>query len=282
MEKGGPVFEKSRSVENVYHMRLTALLRELVRDGGYKGAAQTLHLDQRTVARAYRSGALSRRVRTALERGLQEGEGSAAAAQRERNDDLEERLKDVEGRVEAQGKEAGKGLSAVKGEVKTLREEQAQGIRQLERRLAQVEGSDKVPGEGLPENGSGGPTKGKKAPWRKFPDLLTLEPADGDEEVYGDAWPLVVKWRELKAVHPNQGGGYEWLCNEEHLLTTELSLLEEHGLTLPPEKQPLRGLDRSGQINWRKAALSDTRRALRKWEVLRKVMRLCTLGQWPK
>ena len=32
MEKRGPIFEKSRSVENVYHMRLTALLR----GGGFK------------------------------------------------------------------------------------------------------------------------------------------------------------------------------------------------------------------------------------------------------
>ena len=86
MENRGPVFEKSNSVENVYHLRLTALLRELVRDGGFKGAAQALDIDQRTVARSFRSGVLSRRVRTALERGLQEGEGSAAAVQRERND----------------------------------------------------------------------------------------------------------------------------------------------------------------------------------------------------
>ena len=60
MENRGPVFEKSNSVENVYHLRLTALLRELVRDGGFKGAAQALDIDQRTVARSFRSGALSR------------------------------------------------------------------------------------------------------------------------------------------------------------------------------------------------------------------------------
>ena len=61
--------------------------------------------------RSFRSGALSRRVRTALERGLQEGEGSAAAVQRVRNDGLEGRLKDAEDRGEA----LGKGLAAVRG-----------------------------------------------------------------------------------------------------------------------------------------------------------------------
>ena len=33
-------------------------------------------------------------------------------------------------------------------------------------------------------------------------------------------------------------------------------------MTLPPEKQPLRGLDRSGQITWRRSALYDTRRTI--------------------
>ena len=74
--------ESSKDVENVYHMRLMALLQELVRDKGYKGAARVLELDQRTVAECARTGQLSRRVRQALERALQEGVGSAAARQR--------------------------------------------------------------------------------------------------------------------------------------------------------------------------------------------------------
>ena len=164
MENRGPVFEKSNSVENVYNLRLTALLRELVRDGGFKGAAQALDIDQRTVARSFRSGVLSRRVRTALERGLQEGEGSAAAVQRERNDGLEGRLKDVEDRGEA----LGKGLAAVRGDVKALRDEQAQGFRQVERRLTQVEGQGKTRGSPLkllPEGRrSGGPRPGGSTP----------------------------------------------------------------------------------------------------------------------
>ena len=76
--------EDSRDVENVYHMRLMALLQELVRDKGFKGAARVLEIDQRTVAESARTGQLSRRVRQALERALQEGVGSAAARQRER------------------------------------------------------------------------------------------------------------------------------------------------------------------------------------------------------
>ena len=59
-----------------------------------------------------------------------------------------------------------------------------------------------------------------------------------------------------------------WLRTEERFLALELTLLEGHGLTLPPATFPLRGFDRNGQVNWRKTALSDTRRALRKRELL--------------
>ena len=271
MENRGPVFEKSNSVENVYHLRLTALLRELVRDGGFKGAAQALDIDQRTVARSFRSGALSRRVRTALERGLQEGEGSAAAVQRERNDGLEGRLKDVEDNGEA----LGKGLAAVRGDVKALKDEQAQGFRQVEGRLTQVErqGEDQGP---VADDPAGGPAKRRTAPWREYPDLVTREAAEGDEEVFGEAWPLIAEWRELKDAHPVRGRGFKWLTDEERLLVMELTLLEEHDMTLPPEKQPLRDFARNGQINWRRTALSDTRRALRRWELLRRL----TFGLW--
>ena len=48
-----------------------------------------------------------------------------------------------------------------------------------------------------------------------------------------------------------------------------MALLEEHGLTLPPENQPLYGLDRGAQVNWRRAALYDTQRASARAELLR-------------
>ena len=56
---------------------------------------------------------------------------------------------------------------------------------------------------------------------------------------------------------------------EERILKLELAMFEEHGLTLPPEKQPLRGFARNGQTNWRRAALYDTQRARSKRERLR-------------
>ena len=133
------------------------------------------------------------------------------------------------------------------------------------------------------ESEGGASGQGRKPPSkpsmrREHPDLATREPAPDDEEIFGEAWPLIVEWRELKDEHPNDGKGLAWLAARERLLVVELALLEEHGMTLPPEKQPLRGLDRSGQVNWRRIALYDTRRALKKQELRRWTRRVLTLA----
>ena len=276
MKSREPVFEKSRSVEDVHHLRLMALLRELVRNKGVMKATQALSVDYRTLTNSLKDGTLSRRMRQALEKALLEGGGSPAAEQRERNDGLEEELKAVKGQVEALAQDLGKGVAAVQGDGKALRDEHAQ----LKRRVAALEAGGGAEDPGEEENAAGGPAKRRTAPWREYPDLVTREPAEGDEEVFAAAWPLVAEWRELKNAHPNRGGGPEWLRSEERLLVMELTLLEEHGMTLPPEKQPLRDFARNGQINWRRTALSDTRRALRRWELLLRVGRFVTFGRW--
>ena len=262
--------ENSKDIENMHHMRLMTLLQELVRDKGFKGAARVLELDQRTVSECAKTGQLSRRVRQALERALQEGVGSAAARQRERNDRLETRVEALE-----------KGHEAHEKGHDSLGEE-------LRKRMAAVEGRVEAQGTGAGHAGAGpsqseaGASDGGRRPtskptvWREYPDLVTREPAEDDDEVFGDAWPLIVEWRGLKDAHPNDGRGLAWLAEEERLRVVELALLEDHGMTLPPEKRPLRGFDRDGQINWRRTALFDTRRARRKAELLGRL----TFGLW--
>ncbi len=267
--------EDSRDVENVYHMRLMALLRELVRNRGYKGAARVLEIDPETVAESAKTGRLSRRVRDSLERALQEGVGSAAARQRERNEKLEARVEALEQGRESfaqayddLGKELRRRMAAIEREVGELRQGHSQGT-----------GAGHA-GAGPNREDAGGPDIGSRPKLRReYPDLVTLDPADDDEGVFGDAWTLIAQWREMKATHHNDGKGFAWLTQRERLLTVELALLEEHGMTLPPEKQPLHGLDRSGQINWRRTALLDTRRALRKRELLRRILTLGLRGR---
>ena len=277
MEARKPVFGKSNSVEDMQHVRLMALLQELEREHGRKGAAAVLGLDHRTLSASLDEGVLSRRVRGALERALQEGIGSAADRQRERNDGLEKRVEELEGVVEAQGKEMRVGRRALEDAMRAGRDEQARALRELEARLAQPQANGAAQGEAAPPRP--GQPRRRATLRREFPDLVTREPAEDDEEVFAGAWTLIVEWRELKETHPSRGGGPSWLATQERLLTVELALLEEHGMTLPPETYPLRGFARDGQTGWRRTALYDTRRARARWELLRRVL---TLWLWRK
>ena len=124
----------SRDVENMHHMRLMALLQELVRKKGYRGAAEVLEIDPKTVTNSAKTGQLTRRVRDALERALQEGVGSAADRQRRRNEKLEGELKEL--KEELRG--GLKGLSKVEsrldrleGKVKELRETLPADVKRL-------------------------------------------------------------------------------------------------------------------------------------------------------
>ena len=279
MEAKKDVFAKSRAVQDMHHLRLMSLLQELERDHGRKKAAALLGVDRRTLDASLDEGVLSRRMRGVLDKALQYGMGSAAVEQRDRNDKLEDRLGELEGVVGELGTEMRANHRAGEDRDRAIRDEVAQGLRKLERTLGERRTAGDSGGEAK-ANGAG-PQPGKTSTLRReFPDLVTLEPAPDDEEVFGEAWPLIVEWRELKAAHPNEGGTLSWLTTEERFLALELTLLEGHGLTLPPATFPLRGFDRNGQVNWRRAALSDTRRALRRRELLRWVRRVLTLGLW--
>ena len=136
MSQTEPVIEDSRAVEDLHHLRLMALLHELVREKGNRGAASVLGIDPRTVASCMKTGRLSWRVREALEQRLQSGAGSAAARQRERNDALEGRSEEMEGKLRSGIEEV---RAAVAGEVEALREEHARSMRHVERRLVRLE-----------------------------------------------------------------------------------------------------------------------------------------------
>ena len=115
----------SRDVENIYHMRLMALLQELVREKGYKGAARVLGIDPQTVTGSARAGQLTHRVRHALERALQEGVGTAAERQRKHNEKLETQLQELKEEL----RDGLKGLSKLEGRLDRL-EAQVKGLKE--------------------------------------------------------------------------------------------------------------------------------------------------------
>ena len=261
-------------VEDLYELRLTALLHQLVRRRGHKGAARELGVNPRTVAGSVKQG-MSRRVREALERMLVDRDGEA-------RDRLEDEMEGV--KVEVAGvNERVAGLEGgLREGLQALGEQQAQGMRRLERRLVQAE-AGKGGGNAVSPTAATSPAPGTGPPSRRrYPDLVTTAPATDDEEVYGDAWPLVKEWRELWDGHPAQGKGLAWVSRRERILELEVAMLEEHGLTLPPETEPLRGLDRGAQLNWRLKELHEFNKRRARLELLRRLRRVFSPGLWRK
>ena len=93
--------------------------------------------------------------------------------------------------------------AAVDDVIEALRDEHAEEMRGVKRRLAQVETRQGAQGVEEAPGMVRQPTV-RAASRRKYPELATREPAD-EEEVFGPAWPLIVEWRKLKDSHPNRG-----------------------------------------------------------------------------
>ena len=252
-------------------LRLGDFMRDLIRQEGKMEAAKLLGVNHKTLTRAEESGEITGRMTDALELLLRRADDAEVTRLREVVGALEERLAALEGgaeappAVEAAGK---RGSEAVQGDEPVQPQDYNDGG-----------------GAGRSETGVAPPVAGLR-PRKPFterpldPEIVTEEPADDDPEVYGAAWPLVEEWRRLRDGHPTRGRTLSWLTTEERLLALELEMLEEHGLTLPPEKQPLRGFARKGQTTHRWTALADTRVALRRRKLLRWVRRILTCWLW--
>ncbi len=260
--------QAGEAIADPYNLRLTALLHQMVRKRGHRGAAKALGVDRRTVAASIREG-LSRRVREQLERVLVERDGEA-------RDRLEEEFGEFRERFESLAQELRDGFRAAQGRADALEQRQVEGMRRLEGRLALAEAARDA---GLAEPPARRPGPGAGSHHR-HPELVTTDSADDDEDVFGEVWPLVQEWRRLWHGHPAQGRGLEWVSTRARILELEVELLEEWGMTLPPETEPLRGLDRAAQLNWRRKALNDFRRRRARLAFLRWLWRALSPWSW--
>ena len=216
---------------------------------------------------------MSEHLVEALERMLLQRAVAAMEEDRETVRALAERVSELEGQLAETLASAGGGNGEDGAATDALRREFAQEIQRLERRL---EGR----GAAAPDAGSGGAGTVRTGFPRRYPDLVTREPADDDEQVFGAAWELIDEWRTLWVGHSPRGKGLAWASRRERILELEVAMLEEHGLTLPPETAPLRGLDRGDQLNWRVRELTKVRRRRAGLVRLRWVRRVLTLGLW--
>ena len=274
-------------VEKARRFRLGEFLRDLIRQEGKMEAAELLGVNHKTLTRAEESGEVTGRMADALELLLRRADDAEVARLREAVGALEERLAALEGGVETPDAAEGMGESGREGNGDKA-ETETQGQEETEDDT-EVQSEDEKPDAEAGRSETGPASAAVRLrpvnpdTLRPFaPEIVTVEPADDDVDIYGVAWPLVEEWRKLRAGHPNQGRSLSWLRTRERLLVLELAMLEEHGLTLPPEKQPLRGFGRSGQTNWRRTALINTRKSLARRELLRWVRTVLTLWLWRK
>ena len=236
-------------------------------------------VNYRTLVRHEETGRLTDRMSDALERHLLLGGGSAAAQQQDRVDALVER-------VDAMEKELRGGLEAVVGEVKALREEHARSMRHVKRRLVRLEAgrSESETPSPTGADSESGPKRRYVRP-RTYPQLVTLEAEPDEDLVYGEATPVIVEWRGVRAEFLKilkTGATLDRTEVQEPMLEMEIAIVWEHELTLPPASFPWDEFDRRDKVweltqDLKRVRAERNRALLRRW--LRRVL---TFGLWRK
>ena len=269
---------------------LIVLLERMVREQGQAGAAERLGVNYKTVAAALETRNLSRRMTHALELQLLSEENPVSQRHEDRITATDQRL-DV---LEIVVKELSSGIEQLRASLDTHRAEQDRVNRILERRLG-VDSRVETEAAGVGARKTAKRARGVMPaltieaparptrptfPRRDYDDIVTVEPAPDDSYVYGKAWPLVRQWRMLRRNHPIRGRTLSWMERQERLLTVELALLNEHGLTLPPDAQPIDDPWRRHVTEWRLRDRRAVRRRILCRKLLRWTRRLATFGAW--
>ena len=296
----------NQTVEDPHGLRLMAVLHESVRTRGERATADWLGIDRRTLVTCLEQGELSLKIRVALDNELRSEIDSEQAEIRALVGKQGEKIDELEGRVA----DFASHFDRLETAIKAAREELNRELRGLTRRMERLNtrevqetagGAVRQPaGSGAGKSGAGTGRAGNPLvaestapkieapetptrPWfppRDYPAVVTVEPATDDSYVYGKAWPLVREWRMLRRGHPSKGTSLSWLEAQERLLLVEMSLLDEHKLTLPPEKQPIDDFWRQHIMNWRRNDLHVIGTKIRRRKLLRWVRRLATFGAW--
>ena len=176
MTLGDGLAEGAPGLESVLELRLMAQLTDVVRNHGMGGAAEKLGVSRQTLWRARTSGTLPPSLFTALERLVRETDDTEAAAQRERTEALERRVKAWEKEVRGSLEQLRSAIGD-RGEPVTV--ELAGHLREVERRLAKTEAvlrAGPMPAIG----GDEGPGV-LRSPAEARPGMVTVEPQPDEE-----------------------------------------------------------------------------------------------------
>ena len=169
------------------------------------------------------------------------------------------------------------------GEVKAMLEEQARAMRHLERRVVRRESGRNGTETPSPTGPETEQTKRRYVRPRPYPQLVTQEAEPDEDLVYGDATPVIVEWRGVRAEFLKTLKTDTTLDRtevQERMLELEIAIVEEHGLTLPPASFPWDEFDLRDQV-WERTQDLKQVRAERERALLRRwLRRVFTFGLW--
>ena len=157
-------------------------------------------------------------------------------------------------------------------------------MRHVERRLVRLESGTNGSETPSPTGADSEPgPKRRYAPSRPYPQLVTLEAEPNEDLVYGDATPVIVEWRKVRADFLKtlkSGTTLDRTEVQERMLELELAIVEEHELTLPPASFPWDQFDLRDKVwerrqDFKRVRVERNRALLRRW--LRRVL---TFGLW--
>ncbi len=115
---------------------------------------------------------------------------------------------------------------------------------------------------------------------KAIPDLVTKELEPGEEQIYGDATPLIVEWRKARAELLGAKTKLSKAVIEERLLELKIEMIDNYGLTLSPRTYPWDRSERRDAVQRKQQALKKVRVDRAMAELLRRLRRVFTLGLW--
>lgn len=194
------------------------------------------------------------------------------------------RLLGVNYRTVVANLEAGRLSRRMRSAVLEYQESGAEQPEEAEGRMAEPEEAREEPESGS-EPAIEESIEGKWCPPGRGPNspdagVVTMEAQPDEELAFGPAAKLVAEWRELRTSGTGRGSSVDRARAEERRWELEVLLIEEHGLTLPPEREPLQGSERADRLRRSREALEHARRqrvTAERWARLRMVL---TLGLW--
>ena len=263
-------------LDSLRRLHLMVLLRDLVDERGRMRAAEDLGISYRTLARCLESGRMTQTMEHALERML-------LSRLRESTERTAERLTALEGRMEAAEERAA--AAATSDDLQEAIEEAVDRRMEVLRRELQEEvirGVQDASGSASGANdGSDVGTAPRSSRLHARPGVFSEEPVPGEAAAFGELMPLIEEWRDL-AARRRRGfrSRLERVSVEERVLEVEIEMIEQRGLTPPPETEPLRGDALWRQSRWRKEALARVRREHGWLALLSRLLRALTLGMW--